>query len=74
MDEGTFKIYLDYGGSALNPDKQLFKVALNGADDAKRWQIANKDVAIVVELGDFKTANYRQGRFHCRTRSKTSIQ
>jgi hypothetical protein len=58
---GTFEIYLDYG-SPINP-KQVFNVALNGLDDAKRWQVKNNDVSIVVCLGTFRPLLTVRGNF-----------
>lgn len=67
VKEEVFKIYIDYGIQIL-PDgtkaaKQLFTAALNGNDDNNRWQMSNKEVAIVVELGDFKPLLTVKGDF-----------
>jgi hypothetical protein len=67
VKEDIFKIFIDYGIQLL-PDgtksaKQLFTAALNGNDDNNRWQMRNKEVAIVVELGDFKPLLTVKGDF-----------
>jgi len=60
---GTFEIYLDYGDDLINP-RQLFNVALNGKDDANRWRMTNKNVAIVVNIDVFQPLLTVKGSFN----------
>ncbi len=61
VNEASFKIFIDYGG-AESPN-QLFTAVLNTAANDLPWQMVNKEVAIVVELGDFKPLLTVKGRF-----------
>ncbi len=70
VQEENFKIYIDYGiGSNINP-RQTFNVALDGDNDANRWQMGNTNVAIVVELGDFKPLLTVRGDFTAKPGAK----
>ncbi|NCD72506.1 hypothetical protein [Mucilaginibacter agri] len=75
VKEDAFNIYIDYGLLTLDDGtkaaKQLFTAALDGTDDNKnRWQMGNKEVAIVVELADFKPLLTVKGDFNASPDSK----
>jgi len=74
VNEKNFQIYIDYGGQKLPDGKkvanQLFTAALNGSDENNRWQMSNKKVAIVVELGDFKPLLTVKGDFTAESGAK----
>lgn len=74
VKEDAFKIYIDYGlltlADGTKAAKQLFTAALNGTDDNNRWQMGNKEIAIVVELADFKPLLTVKGDFNAEPGSK----
>lgn len=72
VEAGSFKIYIDYGGSPINSVKQAFTAALNDSD-SQRWKMANKTVAIVVCLDIFQPLLTVKGNFNAEPGKKPAF-
>lgn len=72
VNEASFKIFIDYGGK--DSPNQLFTAALNTAANDAPWQMINKEVAIVVELGDFKPLLTVKGNFTAEPGAKPKFE
>ncbi|MFT3701338.1 MAG: hypothetical protein QM802_03170 [Agriterribacter sp.] len=71
VNQGSFQIYIDYGDGTPEKPKQQFSIGLDGSAedypasdaDPKKWEMVNKDVAIVVNIDVFKPLIVVKGKF-----------
>ena len=78
IDEEAFKVFIQYGPPA---EPSGFKIDLNSdaaddpaADDRKKWEMVNKDVSIVVELGPLKPLLTLKGSFKAEAGKKPTFE